>query len=138
MDPVHRFEILVTPEVVDRNGHVNNVAYVQWMQDAAVRHAASTGCTAATEAIGATWVARTHQVEYLVPARPGDTVLALTWVVNVRKVRSLRRYKFLRGSDQAVLATGETDWVFIDATTGRPRSIPPEVSGVFTLVEEEW
>ena len=37
-DPVHRFELRVPDDVVDANRHVNNVAYVQWMQDAATRH----------------------------------------------------------------------------------------------------
>ena len=44
MDPIYRLEIIVPAEVVDRNQHVNNVAYVQWMQDAAVQHSAATGC----------------------------------------------------------------------------------------------
>ena len=42
-----------TPEVVDGNGHVNNVAYVQWMQDAAIRHAGTTrqfSCVASSKA----------------------------------------------------------------------------------------
>lgn len=136
MDPVYRLEIPVTPGVVDGNGHVNNVAYVQWMQDAAIAHADATGCTAATRAAGATWVARSHHIEYLSPARPDDTVVALTWVCNMRKVRSLRRYRFLRASDQALLASGETDWVFVDAITGKPRAIPETVSGLFTLVPD--
>jgi acyl-CoA thioester hydrolase len=59
-----------------------------------------------------------------------------TWVTNFRKVRSLRRYRFLRVSDQALLAKGETDWVFVDAASGRPRPIPEEVVACFELVSE--
>src|SRR5438034_4457466 len=73
MNPIYRFDLKVPAEVVDGNGHVNNVAYVQWMQDAAISHSRASGCTRATEAIGATWVARTHHVEYLRPAFAGDT-----------------------------------------------------------------
>ena len=121
-------EILVPAEVVDRNRHVNNVAYVQWMQDAALQHSAATGCTRMTEAIGATWVARMHRIEYLSPAFAGDVLTVLTWVADFRKVRSLRRYKFVRAADQKVLAQGETEWVFVDAATGRPRGIPDEMA----------
>ena len=39
MDPVYQFDLKVPAEVVDGNGHVNNVAYVQWMQDAAISQA---------------------------------------------------------------------------------------------------
>lgn len=127
MDLIYRYELVVTPEVVDRNGHVNNVAYIQWMQDAAVQHARASGCTAACRALGATWVVRTHRVEYLSPAFPGDVITVLTWVADCRKVRSLRRYRFMRSSDQKLLAEAETDWVLVDAQTGRPRGIPEEV-----------
>ena len=137
MDPVHHFKILVPAEVMDRNRHVNNVAYVQWMQDAAVQHSAATGCTRMTEAIGATWVARMHRIEYLSPAFAGDVLTLLTWVAELRKVRSLRRYRFVRAVDQKVLARGETEWVFVDAATGRPRGIPREMEVLFELVQGE-
>ena len=137
MEPVYRLEILVSADVVDRNRHVNNVAYVQWMQDAAVRHSAATGCTRMTEDIGATWVARMHRIEYLSPAFAGDVLALLTWVADLRKVRSLRRYKFVRAADQKVLAVGETHWVFVDASTGRPRGIPNELAALFKVVPSE-
>jgi acyl-CoA thioester hydrolase len=137
MEPVYCFEIIVPVEVVDRNRHVNNVAYVQWMQDAAVQHSAATGCTRMTELVGATWVARMHRIEYLSPAFAGEAITVHTWVANFRKVRSLRRYKFIRATDQKVLAQGETDWVLIDVATGRPRGIPTEMAKLFKLVPDE-
>jgi acyl-CoA thioester hydrolase len=136
MDPVYRFEIIVPAEALDANRHVNNVAYVQWMQDAAIQHSAATGCTRMTEAIGATWVARTHWIEYLSPALAGDAITVLTWVADFRKVRSLRRYQFVRAADQKVLAQGETDWVFVDSASGRPRGIPDEIRALFELVPD--
>jgi acyl-CoA thioester hydrolase len=137
VESVHRFEIVVPAAVVDGNRHVNNVAYVQWMQEAAVRHSAATGCTRLTEAIGAAWVVRTHRIEYLAPAFAGDTIAVLTWVADFRRVRSLRRYRFIRAADHKVLAQGETDWVLVDASTGRPRAIPSELSDLFELVPGE-
>jgi acyl-CoA thioester hydrolase len=134
VDSVYRFEIEVTNDMLDRNRHVNNVAYVQWMQDAAVQHAETSGCTRLTMAAGATWVARHHHIEYLCPARAGDTLEVLTWVSNMRRVRSLRKYKFLRVSDHTVMAQGETDWVFVDAQTGRPRAIPRGIQDAFRIV----
>jgi acyl-CoA thioester hydrolase len=137
MDPVYRVEIIVPAEAMDGNRHVNNVAYVQWMQDAAIQHSAATGCTRMTETIGATWVARMHRIEYLSPAFVGDAITVLTWVADFRKVRSLRRYKFIRAADQKLLAEGETDWVLIDVLTGRPRGIPREMANLFELVPGE-
>ena len=137
MNPIHQFDIPVTDAVVDRNGHVNNVAYIQWLQDAAVRHARASGCTAATDAAGATWVVRSHFIEYLAPAFAGDTLTMQTWVVNFKKVRSLRKYKIIRAADETVIARAETDWVFVNAKTGRPQTIPDEVKNTLPIVGKE-
>ena len=136
MKAFHHHEFVVPAEVVDGNGHVNNVAYVQWMQDVAIAHATSVGCTAETQALGATWVARSHQITYLRPAFEGDRIRLTTWVTDLRKARSTRHYKFLRLTDDAVISTGATDWVFVDAVTHRPRTIPASVSGCFELIAD--
>jgi acyl-CoA thioester hydrolase len=121
---------------IDENGHVNNVAYVQWMQDIAVEHYAAIG---GIEAQGhtATWVVREHRIEYLLPAYAGEEVEGKTWVENIRRVRSLRKYEFVRKSDNKVLVKGETDWVFVDAQTGKPLPIPEKVFNDFNLSSEE-
>ncbi len=106
------------PTKPDLNGHVNNVEYLRWMQDAAMQHSEASGCTQATSATGATWVVRTHKIEYLKPAFAGDHVVVCTWVANFRRVQSLRKYKIFRPADKALLAEGETDWVFVDAQKG--------------------
>ena len=134
MDAVFRTDLTVPESAVDVNRHVNNVAYVQWMQDAATAHAAATGCTSHTRAVHATWVARSHKIEYLAPAHAGDPIQVLTWVCDFRKVRSLRKYKFIRITDRVVLARGETVWVFVDIRSGRPRSAPPEILALFQLL----
>jgi acyl-CoA thioester hydrolase len=125
----------IPANAIDENGHANNVAYVQWMQDIAVEHYAAIG---GIEAQGkdATWVVREHKIEYLLPAFAGEEIEIKTWVENIRRVRSLRKYEFVRKSDDKVLVKGETDWVFVDAGTGRPLPIPRKVSGVFDLPEE--
>jgi len=137
MNSIYEFEIEVTATDVDRNGHVNNVVYIQWMQEAAVAHARESGCTKASEAAGATWVVRTHQIEYLSPLFAGDKVTVLTWPANFQRVRSVRKYKFVRARDGAVIARAETDWVFINAKTGRPQSIPEEVRNTLPVVPKE-
>ena len=126
----YKKEITISKEAIDENGHVNNVAYVQWMQDIAVEHYASIG---GIEAQGpdATWVVREHKVEYFLPAFAGEEVKICTWIENIHRVRSLRKYEFIRKSDGKTLVKGETDWVFVDMKTGRPRAIPSEVFAVF-------
>jgi acyl-CoA thioester hydrolase len=137
MGSVFHFDIEVTEKDVDRNGHVNNVVYIQWMQDAAVAHARASGCTKESIAVGASWVVRTHHIEYLSPAFEGDKITLFTWPSNFQRVRSLRKYKFVRDKDQAVIASAETEWVFVNAKTGRPQSIPDEVKNTLPAVSKE-
>lgn len=127
---------MIPATVIDGNGHVNNVAYVQWMQDIAIEHYESIGGVSPMQQVGATWVAREHKVEYLLPAFQNDEIEVRTWVENVRRVRSLRKYEFVRKSDGRTLVKGETDWVFVDAKTGRPIAIPQEVFAVFSVQQE--
>jgi acyl-CoA thioester hydrolase len=122
--------ITIPSSAIDDNGHVNNVVYVQWMQDVAVEHYASIGGIAA-QGPNATWVVREHKVEYLLPAFAGEQVEIRTWVEDIRKVRSLRKYEFVRHADGKLLVRGETDWVFVDAASGRPLPIPEAVLNVF-------
>jgi acyl-CoA thioester hydrolase len=118
--------ITIPASAIDENGHVNNVTYVQWMQDIAVEHYAIAGGITA-QGQNATWVVREHKVEYLRPAFAGQEIEIRTWVEDARRVRSLRKYEFVRKPDNSLLVRGETDWVFVDSSTGRPLPIPEMV-----------
>ena len=122
--------IIIPKNAIDENGHVNNVTYVQWMQDIAIEHYASIG---GIEAQGpdATWVVREHRIEYFLPAFENEEIEIKTWVEDIRRVRSLRKYEFVRKADGKILVNGETDWVFVDVKTGRPLAIPVEVEDIF-------
>ena len=73
LSPVYSKTITVPQSVMDENGHVNNVAYVQWMQNIAVEHYSSIGCVEA-QGFESTWVVREHKIEYLLPAFAGDEI----------------------------------------------------------------
>ncbi|MBL8090246.1 MAG: acyl-CoA thioesterase [Anaerolineales bacterium] len=127
--------IKIPKSAIDENGHVNNVMYVQWMQDVAVEHYASIG---GIEAQGSesTWVVREHKIEYFLPAFADEEIEIKTWVENIRRVRSLRKYEFIRKSDEKVLVKGETDWVFVDVKTGMPKAVPEKVQKIFELIRD--
>ena len=127
----HKWSFQVPSEVIDVHGHVNNVAYVQWMQDAAIRHTESIqGHLVAAEA-GIIWVARKHEIEYLRPLFEGDNIRIETWIDSSSRVTSDRQYAFIREADKVEVAGGRTTWVCLDAATGRPRAIPEEVIAVY-------
>ena len=138
MERVYEYEFEVDASAIDANGHVNNVEFVRWMQDAAVRHADARGLTAATRDAGATWVVRSHRIDYLRPAVAGDRVKVATWVADFRRAFSLRRYRFTRVADGTVLAKGETDWVFVDVNAARPKSVPDGLKALFDVAPPDW
>lgn len=127
LSSIYSKNFVIPESAIDENGHVNNVAYVQWMQDIAVEHYETIGGVNPTQILGATWVVREHRIEYLLPAFLNEEIEIRTWVENVRRVRSLRKYEFVRNPDGRTLVRGETDWVFVDAKTGVPRAIPAQV-----------
>jgi acyl-CoA thioester hydrolase len=137
IDAIYIHEFVIPENALDQNGHVNNVVYVQWMQDVAILHSESTGGTQAMLSTGGTWFVRSHNIEYLTPAFAADRVILQTWVVDFRRARSLRRYRFIRKNDNVLLAKGETEWVFVDIKSGRPRMIPCEVKGTFKLFSND-
>jgi len=131
LSPIFKKDFIIPATAIDENGHVNNVSYVQWMQDIAVEHYSSIGGIEA-QGTDSTWVVREHRVEYFLPAFAGEEIEIRTWVENIRRVRSLRKYEFIRKADGKILVKGETDWVFMDVKTGTPRAVPDKVIAVFT------
>ena len=133
---IFRYDLTVPSSAIDGNGHVNNLRYIEWMIEAAKRHAESKGATALAQAAGGTWIVRSHHIEYLRPAFEDERVAILTWIHDLRRVSSKRRYRFVRLADGALLAQGETQWVFM-TTGGRLRSIPEDVASRFNVLPAE-
>ena len=136
-DPVYRESFTVPQTAIDLNGHVNNVVYLQWMQDVAIRHSDASGGTKAVNSVNGMWVARSHHVEYLNPAFVNDPIAVTTWIASSSRVRVLRRYKFSNTTNGKVLVKGETDWFFVDRESGRPHAIPDVVTKCFPLLPSD-
>jgi acyl-CoA thioester hydrolase len=135
MGAIGTIQLVVPSTAIDVNGHVNNVQYVHWMQEAAMAHSAQQGWPSERFlALGRTWIIRSHTIEYLHSAHAGETITILTWVADFHKIRSLRKYKFFRPADGVVLAIAATLFVFCDLRTGKPVTIPKEVQGAYTVV----
>ena len=138
MAAIGHLELVVPESAIDTNGHVNNVQYVQWMQDAAMAHSAGLGWPQEQyAALGRTWVIRSHTIEYLHSAYAGDKLTIFTWVSDFQKIRSLRKYKFYRAADETVLALAATMFIFCDLATGRPKTIPQEVLDAYVIIPPE-
>lgn len=135
--PIYEHTLTVLDTVIDEMGHVNNVVYIQWMQDAATAHSAALGADLPYYLkLGGGWVVKSHHIEYVSPALRDDEIIIQTWVSTKGRRSSLRKFIFRNQSDGRILAKAETMWVFIDFKTARPIPIPDEVGDRFTVVPE--
>ncbi|HAH33093.1 MAG TPA: acyl-CoA thioesterase [Elusimicrobia bacterium] len=126
------FRHKVTPDEIDGLGHVNNQVYLDWFLTAATRHSMLVGWGIERMlAVGEGWVIRRHEIDYLLPVKPEETVLMRTWVETAERASSERRYEIHRLSDGKMACCGRTMWVWINYKTGRPGRIPQEVVQAF-------
>ena len=136
MPAIYEHLLTVAAEEIDRLGHVNNLAYMAWMQAAALAHSAAQGWTPVRyEKIRSGWVVRSHQIKYLQSAYLGEEIIVRTWVAEMKKVSSIRRYKIVRSGDEGLLASAATEWAFVDYDSGVLRRIPEEVCQSFEIVD---
>jgi acyl-CoA thioester hydrolase len=135
MPEIFMHNIKVDIKAIDEIDHVNNVVYVQWMQDIAILHSIAQGLSQeAYLTAGAGWVAKSHFIQYRSPAFLNDEIIVYTWVSKMSALSSLRKYKFIRKTDSKVIVEAETDWVFVNIKTGRPLRISEAVKKSFQIV----
>ena len=124
---VFTLPLTVATSDIDANGHVNNVVYVRWLQEAGIAHWRSKFSEEETR--GHSWVVLRHEIDYRRALKVGDEVKALTWVGEPRGPR-FDRYVVIEGPD-GVCAQGHTEWAMVDSTSMRPLRIPAGVAEPF-------
>ena len=111
--------------------HVNNLRYLEWFIDTAIKHADFLGWGMnACKMVNLAWVAKSHQIEYISPAYQGDKLLIQTWIDKVTPTRITRCYECKR--DEQLIAKASTVWVLVDYDTGKPRALPPRIKEKFS------
>ena len=127
--PAHAFSHHFTVEAsdIDQLGHANNVAYLRWVQDVAAAHWHSLYPTDPAAPPAQVWVVQEHRIRYHRSAYAGEALTASTWVADVRGASSKRLTRIERGGE--LLCSAETQWVLLDAASGRPARVPAEVAG---------
>jgi acyl-CoA thioester hydrolase len=128
---VYELPLTIEPADIDDLGHVNNVVYLRWVQDVAIAHW-SAAATAEQQALVA-WVAVRHEIDYKHPARPGDAIVARTWVGTADSHRFERLTEIVRAGDHKVLARARTLWCPINRTTGKLTRVSEAVREKFSV-----
>ena len=123
--------IAVEPADIDQLGHVNNVIYLRWVQEAAVAH--WTAAAPAADQAKLLWVVLRHEIDYKQATFLGDRIIARTWVGSASRIRFELFTELRRARDRSLLAKARTLWCPIDTRTGRPASVSPEVRACFSV-----
>jgi acyl-CoA thioester hydrolase len=113
----------VAPEDIDAQGHVNNVAYVRWIQDVAVAHWFSVTTEDLREKY--TWVVLRHEIDYKKQGFENEEILVETWVGDATRITWERLTEIRRG--EHLLVKARSVWCLIDRETAKPARITSEL-----------
>lgn len=130
------FDLAITaaPADIDDLGHVNNLVYLRWVQEVAIAHSIAQGWDgAAYQRLGASWVVRRHEIDYVLPVLEGEALTVTTWVEAVKGASSVRRTRMTRARDGAVVCRATTTWAFVDLARGRLVKIPDDLRAAFPI-----
>src|SRR5881409_2165979 len=122
--------VSVLPADIDEQNHVNNTVYLRWVQEVATAHWRAIASGEAQDNIG--WVVLRHEIDYKAPAAFGDKIMLRTWVGKATRLTFERFTEIRRNSDGQLLSKARTLWCPINAQTGRPIRVPPEVRAQFS------
>ncbi|MCM2255404.1 MAG: acyl-CoA thioesterase [Vicinamibacteria bacterium] len=117
----HEVRTRVEAGDIDQLGHVNNLVYLRWVQEAAISHWRV--LASAEEQASVAWVVHRHEIDYLRPAFVGEAITLRTWVGGATPATFERLTEIVRSGDGQVLARARTLWCPIDPATGRLRRI---------------
>ena len=123
--------VSVSPGDIDEQNHVNNTVYLRWVQDVATAHWQAIASPEAQKSIG--WVVLRHEIEYKNPAGLGDKITLRTWVGKATRLTFERFTEILRNRERQLLSNARTLWCPINAQTGRPMRVSPEVRSQFSI-----
>jgi len=122
-------KFFVNQSEIDEQNHVNNVAYVKWIQDVAVAHWFSATTEAQREKF--TWIVVRHEIDYKNQAFENEEITATTWVGEPTRISWERLTEITRG--ESLLVKARSVWCLIDRETSKPTRITIELKELFEM-----
>lgn len=129
MDNSFKKPVEIKESNFDQIGHINNVVYLQWVQDIAEAH--WNHVSAPEQLANYLWVAIRVEIDYLKEIRPGEDIIAETYVEKMEGVKS-ERHTIISGKQSGqTKAKAKTIWCLLDAESKKPRRIPQDLKDLF-------
>ena len=121
--------ITVTRDDLDTLNHVNNVRYVQWVNDVAIAHWNQKATKEMLKKYA--WALIKHNIEYKSAAVLNDVVKLKTYVTKAEGVTSTRIVEMYNNGTQNLLVRSETTWCLLNSANLRPARITTEIINLF-------
>ena len=115
----HQLIKKVTPKDLDNLNHVNNIVYVQWIQEISKEHWQATVKENTDDYV---WVVRRHDITYLDAAKLNDQVQITTAIIKTKGPISYREVVMKDLKTKKLLAKALTEWCLLDPLTFKPIS----------------
>jgi acyl-CoA thioester hydrolase len=119
----------VSAEDIDEQGHVNNVAYLRWVQNVAVAHWRD--AASKEQQAKFTWFVTRHEIDYKKPAFENEELTATTWVGAAKTATCERFTEITRG--EVLLVQARSVWCLIDRETSKPVRLTSELKELFQM-----
>ncbi len=122
----HQINLKVQERDIDVLNHVNNVVYLQWVNDISEIHWA----ILSNEEINSKyfWVAIRHEIDYINQAVLGEEITIYTWIGKTGGVRSVRNVHIYR--NETLLAKTKTTWCLVEKKTNKPTIIQQDILNI--------
>ena len=126
---LYQKHINVSEDDLDNQQHVNNVRYVQWIQNVAQEHWETRASE--EQKAGLAWVVVRHEIDYKKEALLNDEILLETRIIDTTHVTSLREVVIKNNNSGKLLAKAKTTWCLLDQKTKKPQRISNELKQIF-------
>ncbi|EAR15816.1 acyl-CoA thioesterase [Robiginitalea biformata] len=112
----------VAPEDLDNLDHVNNIRYLEWVQELAGDHWAQ--LTRPEWDADYIWVVKSHQIQYHRSALLGEELALETFVEEARGAISKRVVEIRMRDSLDPVATCKTEWCLLEKSRLTPVRMP--------------
>lgn len=126
---VYQTELTVSKNDLDELNHVNNVRYVQWINDVAKAHWYNNAPKQLLDDYY--WVVINHNIQYKGAAFLNEILSLKTYVVLSEGVTSTRVVEITNKQTDKLLVKSKTNFCLINSLTNKPSRITPEINSLF-------
>lgn len=121
--------LVVAESHLDELNHVNNVVYVQWIQDIAGAHWLSHASEEIKKQVF--WVVRKHVIDYKQPCLLGEKLTIKTQTPAEYKGPLWDRHVWIYKENDTLAVSATTTWCLLDRSSGKPMRISTDIHRVF-------